>query len=416
MAFLKKLAVTITILAVFAAAQAAISLPESFLMFKGEEHKIGLIAPFSVKSEDIPPAGGAAWPFSGGARLTPQNQGRFQLKYSIFGLIPIKTATVSVIDRQSVTPGGFTVGISLHTDGLLVVALSDIPVEGGSRCPAKAAEILPGDIIVSYDGEKVQNTAHFASLVQNKGASEAKIITERGGKRRASRITPAFYGLSGEYKTGIWVRDGTMGIGTLSFYCRENSSWGALGHAISDIDTGTVLKVLNGKITKCTVIGVTRGERGAPGELRGVFEEVDAPLGTIAVNGNDGIYGRISENAADLPGAPVPVALRSQVREGAAVILSNIEGDAVREYSAVIQKVALQERSGSRGMIIKITDPELLAKTGGIVQGMSGSPILQDGHFVGAITHVFVNDPTRGYGIFAEWMLKTLWSIDPKSA
>jgi stage IV sporulation protein B len=211
-----------------------------------------------------------------------------------------------------------------------------------------------------------------------------------------------------KYHIGLWVRDSTAGIGTLTFYDPKTSAFGALGHGITDIDTGLLMPVDSGEIIESSILGIKVGKSGVPGELKGVFIE-DMRLGTIENNSEFGIYGKLSDNAANkITGKLYPIGLRSEIKEGPAVILSNIDGKSIAEFEIEIQKVSRQNINGSKGMIIKVTDQKLLEATGGIVQGMSGSPIIQNGKIIGAVTHVLVNDPTKGYGIFIEGMLKNL--------
>ena len=218
-------------------------------------------------------------------------------------------------------------------------------------------------------------------------------------------MTPVKSSEDGKYHIGLWVRDSTAGIGTLTFYDADTGKFGALGHGITDIDTGTLMSVKSGEKLESDILGVKMSRSGVPGELKGVFSE-GRQLGTIESNTEVGIYGKLEKHAMQrMKGKMYPVGVRANIKEGPAVILSNIDGKKTEEYDIVIQKVSRQNLNGSKGMIIKITDERLLSTTGGIVQGMSGSPVIQDGKIVGAVTHVLVNDPTRGYGIFIETML-----------
>ena len=211
------------------------------------------------------------------------------------------------------------------------------------------------------------------------------------------------------YHLGLWVRDNTAGIGTLTFYDPESNVFAALGHGITDIDTGTLMSVSTGEILESEILDIKKGRQGIPGELRGVFVENENKLGEITSNTQSGIYGRLYENSlARLPQKAYPIGVRSQVQTGKASILANVDGKKVEEFEILIEKINRQNTNGTKGMIIRIVDPKLLEMTGGIVQGMSGSPIIQNGVLVGAVTHVLVNDPTRGYGIFIEFMLKNI--------
>ena len=221
-------------------------------------------------------------------------------------------------------------------------------------------------------------------------------------------VTPIKSEIDKSYKIGAWVRDETQGIGTITYYNPKSYTFGALGHGITDIDTRKIIPIKNGKIMKAEITSIKKGQRGIPGELTGaIYDTEEAQLGTIELNTSQGIFGKLDpKKMKAFPKKSFPIAFQNEIHEGKAIILSNISGDKIEEFEIVIQKVSRFQQDISKGMIIKITDPRLLDKTNGIIQGMSGSPIIQDGKLVGAVTHVFVHDPTKGYGIFIENMLK----------
>lgn len=313
--------------------------------------------------------------------------------------IPIKQVQVQVVDRQMVVPGGNAFGIKMFTEGVIVVGLSDIATSEASLNPAKTAGIRVGDIILSMDGKEVASNEDVGAIVSSSGGKPVDVELERSGVMQTLSLCPVKSN-DGVYRAGIWVRDSSAGIGTMTYYDPANGIFAGLGHAICDIDTGNIMPLHSGEIVDVAILGVNKGEAGAPGELKGSF--MPKITGELCVNSQCGIFGL--GGVPDMKSEPVPLALRQEVTEGPAVIRCTLGGNQVEEYQVEIEKVSLGQDHPTKNMIIRVTDPVLLEKTGGIVQGMSGSPILQNGKLVGAVTHVFVNDPTRGYGIFSENM------------
>ena len=312
---------------------------------------------------------------------------------------------------KSVIPGGKSIGVTLCTDGVMVVNVAELEAADGSRqSPAAAAGIKPGDLIKSFNGHPVCGVDDLTDAVSDSGGAKSSITLSRDGKAVETLIYPVASHDDGNLKIGVWVKDAASGIGTLTFYDPETHVFAALGHGICDSETGRVIPSSGGNILSSTIVSVKKGKRGAPGELKGVFTENRSVLGKIAKNNGCGIFGKASDDFS-AGGEPVPIASKSKVRTGAAYILANVEGNRVESYKIEILRVMPQASPNPKGMVLKITDSALLEKTGGIVQGMSGCPIIQDGKLVGAVTHVFVNDPTRGYGIFAEWMLENTGGI-----
>lgn len=301
------------------------------------------------------------------------------------------------------TPAGFTVGLKMYADGLLVVGFSDIPVDGGSVSPGKDAGLKKGDRIISVNERDVSDIKNFSRAIQDSGQNTVILNLERNGKTIEARITPVYYNDAGQYKIGVWVRDSAAGIGTVTFMLPDGS-FAALGHGVSDIDTGGLIKIKSGKVCGSRISSVVKGQSGVPGELRGAFD--NSVSGEVTQNCDIGIYGRITKGDLNYP--ETEIEHEENVSEGKAVILANINGDKVESFEVEIQRVMRFNNSDGKCMIVKITDQNLLERTGGIVQGMSGCPILKDGKIAGAITHVFLGDPTRGYAIFAERMLKNL--------
>ena len=300
---------------------------------------------------------------------------------------------------RMLVPVGHTVGIKLFARGVLVVKLSD----GGT--PAKSCGLQTGDVIVKCGGVSVTSTEQFQTLLQENGGDATDLQVRRDGENVTLSVSPQ-QNDQGQYAIGAWIRDSMAGIGTMTYYDPESGAFGALGHGITDVDTAQLMPFSSGSILPSTVKAVKKGAVGQAGELRGDFD-LTQDLGTLSANTAAGVFGTVEADgfAANLSQA-LPVAAASEVRTGPAVILSNVEGDNVQEYDVEILQIVSNSADG-RDLVLSVTDPELIAATGGIVQGMSGSPILQDGKFVGAVTHVLLNDPTKGYGILMETMLKT---------
>lgn len=303
--------------------------------------------------------------------------------------------TADAAGARMLVPVGHTVGIKLFSRGVVVIKLSD----GGT--PARECGLRTGDIIVSCGGTAVTSTEQFQALLQENGDAATDLQVRRDGGSMTLSVEPA-QNDQGSYCIGAWIRDSMAGIGTMTYYDPATGDFGALGHGITDVDTAQLMPFSNGSILPSTVKAVKKGEAGAAGELRGDFD-LTCDLGELHANTDSGVFGTLAEeDYGPVQGDAVPV---GTARPGGAVIRSNVEGDAVREYEIEILKVVPNAADG-RDMVLSVTDPALIAATGGIVQGMSGSPILQDGALVGAVTHVLLNDPTKGYGILIENMLE----------
>ena len=335
----------------------------------------------------------------------PSNITLFSDETKVFNL-PLKDITISVLPQKTLVAGGQSVGVKMDVKGVLVVGLEEIESPQGSFInPGLDAGLQIGDSIVSIDGEKVDNAAQVSEKI-NKIRDEVKLKVNRKGKLINIKLAPVLSAADNQYKIGVWVRDKTAGIGTLTYYDPMNNAFGALGHAITDPDTGTVLSVANGELVNSKVESVKQGKAGAPGEIRGIFYEADAPLGLLKGNSSYGIFGKTYKAMANpLYPQPLEIGYQNEIKKGPAYILTTLDGNDIEKYAISIEKINYQSRPDTKSMVIKVTDERLLKKSGGIVQGMSGSPIIQNGKIIGAVTHVFVNDPEKGYGIFIEWML-----------
>ena len=317
--------------------------------------------------------------------------------------VPLKKVEVRINPEKRLVPGGMALGIAMRTEGVLVVGVSEA---AQGIAPARNAGLQAGDVIVGVEGSTVTTAESLTTLLTNSAGKPVHIAYRRAGESRTALLTPYRDEATGAVRLGAWVRDSTAGVGTLSFYDPESSRYAALGHAITDGDTGSVLTVSEGQVLRADIVAVQKGQKGAPGELKGSFLREGDVLGSIRRNTILGIYGSLDKPASNpLYPEGLPIGLRSGVHTGPATILSSVDGAGVQEYAIEITRVNQQSSPAPKSMVIRVTDDRLLSATGGIVQGMSGSPIIQDGRLIGAVTHVFVSDPTQGYGLYVDWML-----------
>lgn len=336
--------------------------------------------------------------------VTVSQDGGYILPCRLLGYIPFKEVKVTPVDEQEIYVSGSTIGIYMETEGVLVIDTGEIEDQNGEmKEPAKNL-VRQGDYIVSFNGEKISTKRELINDIAGLDGEEVTLEVKREGESVPVSVTPV-KDTKGDYKLGIWVRDDTQGIGTLT-YIDQNGRYGALGHGISDIDTAQLLNIRNGALYKAQILAINKGSKGNPGELAGFIRYDDRNiLGSIEINSKNGIYGQFYKGAEDgITLKKMPVAYKQDVKTGEASVLCNVDGE-VREYQAEIKRIDLNHEDTNKSFVIQITDEKLLEKTGGIVQGLSGSPVLQNGKMVGAITHVFVQDSTSGYGIFIENML-----------
>lgn len=333
------------------------------------------------------------------------NLGEANLRIKLFGRIPIRHLTVSVLPEKKLYPGGQSIGIKLRSEGVLVVGYNEVD----GKYPARESGIKKGDSIIAINGIKVEGINQAADLISGNGntGKNMSFTLKRNEDIYIKEVSPIFCPNTNSYRIGLFIRDTAAGVGTLTFYDPTTNKYGALGHVIVDIDTNTPIDISQGEIVKASIINIREGRRGHPGEKTGVFIEQKDIIGSIYKNTDFGIFGTLEkmDNKNDYNSSPIPIASSNQVEIGPAKILTVLKGDKVEEYDIEIQKIVNNNTPSNKGFIINIVDKELIEKTGGIIQGMSGSPIIQNGKIIGAITHVFVNEPTKGYGIFIEWML-----------
>lgn len=330
------------------------------------------------------------------------------LAFSVYtnGILPLAEnntqSTINTLSQEKtyLIPGGQAFGVKMYTNGVLVVELSDFKSEDGNVCPAKTAGIKTSDTIVSINGTKITSNEEISDIVKNSNGDVLTVTGIRNGEIYSTEITPQKCISQNEYKIGLWVRDSTAGIGTITYYNPANSHIGGLGHGISDITTGTLMPAASGQLIGAEILSVAKGEKGSPGQLEGALNS-SIIYGSLLDNSDKGIF---ALSDSDFQGEAIEIASENEIEIGDATIYATVSSDIRKEYTVKIESINRLTDSG-KNMVIKITDPELLEITGGIVQGMSGSPIMQNGKLIGAITHVFVNDPTHGYGVFIENML-----------
>ncbi len=368
------------------------SYPKQVTVLRGEDILLRNDTPFWIHSQ-----------LAEETIATISDEDRYEVVLSVFGLLPLRRVEVGVLSDLELVPCGNTVGIKLFADGVMVVGSSPV----GGKTPA--SDIAEGDLIIEVNGVRIADMDGLSRKIEDSRGEPLTFTCRRDKTTYQTTVTPVWSEEEERFCVGLWVRDSTAGIGTLTFYDPDSGMFGALGHPITDVETGKKLPVGQGEVLNSRVIGVEKGKRGAPGELKGIFTS-GTLNGEVFFNTDVGVFGALV-GAQGLPSERVEPAGRSEVHEGAAQILCNVSGEVVEQFDIQIERVMHQSRNDSKSMVIRITDERLLEQTGGIVQGMSGSPILQDGKLIGAVTHVLVNDPSRGYGVFIENMLSEVGEI-----
>lgn len=321
---------------------------------------------------------------------------------TLFGIIPVKEADVSVQQKKKVYVSGESFGIKLYTDGVIVVGTKDVDTSNGTCNPAKDAGIEKGDIIVEINGDKMTSASQVENILNDNNGKSYKIKVKRNSNYKFFTVKPMYSPSQGCYKVGLWVRDSTAGIGTITFFNPENQTVAALGHPITDVDTNEIMPILDGEAVKANVTKLYKSKAGEAGSLCCDF--TNETIGTLTENTQNGIYGKyeceVNKSLA------YEIASPQEIERGQAQIICTVDGDGPKLYTVEITRVSYRENNSGKNMVVKVVDEELLEKTGGIVQGMSGSPIIQNGKLVGALTHVIVDNPQKGYAIFAQSMVE----------
>ena len=375
----RKIGLSLLILAVFSLGVLGFynaAIPKTVSCFSGQDVPSYLGATFEADS------------------LATSTSGEVRGQYKLFGTIPVKSVTVSRLEDVKVYVGGVPFGIKFLTKGVSVVGFED-----ESNNPAYKSGLRLYDTIIKINGKEISGNADVSEAIS--GGGEVTLTFLRAGTEKTIKFTPKYSENDKKYTLGVWLKDSGAGIGTLT-YVLEDGTFGGLGHGICDGDTGEIIPILNGSVLGVTLNGIVKGQRGAPGELKGYFNS--SKVGAIYKNSEVGIFGALGEIPEAIKGKTYSIGLKSELKEGKATILCTLDDNVRREYGIEISNIN-RNADGNKCFSIKITDERLIKATGGIVQGMSGSPIIQNGKLVGAVTHVLVNDPTTGYGIFIENML-----------
>ncbi|MGN0136438.1 SpoIVB peptidase [Anaerotignum sp.] len=310
--------------------------------------------------------------------------------------------TVQASEQRELVPVGQTVGVTMDTKGLLVLGTGFVNGADNETYEPSKGVLKIGDLILKADGESMENKEAFLEAVESSGGETMKLLLERNGRQKEVKITPVFSAADNAFKIGVWIRDSIQGIGTVTYYDPASGTFGALGHGVYDVDTDELMTIREGSLVDADLTEIVKGQKGTAGELMGKVNR-EEKLAHIEKNTEVGIYGMAEEEV--FAGQAIPVAAADEVKKGKAVLLSDLEGGKVKEYALEIESIDRNGGKSNKDMTIRITDERLLHLTGGIVQGMSGSPILQDGKLVGAVTHVMLNEPAKGYGTFIETML-----------
>ena len=386
------------------------AIPSSLILFEGESLNLKSIIGLTIKKDESYEAIQTATT-ANGVKVNETKTTNVNIR--LLGKIPVKEVSISVLPRTTVIPVGTVAGVKLYTNGVLVVGMTEVQgIDNIKYKPYENSGIKEGDMIISVEEQEISNTVDLVDSVNKSNGDEVEIKYVRDGKTLECSIQPVQTARE-EYKLGLWVRDSAAGVGTVSFYEPKTKIFGALGHGITDIDTGKLINIANGEFITTKVVSITKGEEGDPGKIQGTINN-QQNIGKIYKNTNFGIYGTV-DNISSLKldaSKEMEVALREEIQLGKATLLTSLDEESVKEYEIEIEKIYTNNDYDNKSMLIKVTDEALLQKTGGIIQGMSGSPIIQNGKFIGSVTNVLVNDPKQGYAIFGDLMLKQAKEVD----
>lgn len=382
------------------------SIPDSIILLQGENLNIKTILGLSFSDS----SGETIEAVASDTQKISNKVGKLDLSLNL-GNFSLKDITVNVIPNTVVIPGGEAIGLRLYTSGVLVVGMSEIVgTDNKTYSPYKESGIKEGDMIVKVDDEAVTCTSDLISKVNECNGKEVEITYVRDGNNYTTEMLPTKTE-ENEYKLGLWVRDAATGVGTITYYDPQSKMFGALGHGILDVDTNKLIDIAKGEVITSKIVSIIKGEKGSPGEVQGSIDNGKV-IGEVYKNTNFGIYGKLTNTDILENGKELEIMPRDEVKTGKASIICTLDDNKREEYEIEIERVYTATNRSNKNMIIKVTDERLLEKTGGIIQGMSGSPIIQDGKFVGAVTHVMVNNPEKGYGIFADTMLKQMKEVE----
>ena len=396
------------LLTIFVYTLAIDSIPKKIILFQGEEFKYKRVFGLTIVKKNDNYESVLTSTISNN-----ENQlGTKNLQVKLFNKFNVKDIDVSVIERKKVIPIGQVSGLKIYTSGVLVVGMSEIKgIDNEKYKPYENSGIKEGDTILQIGSSVIADTSELIKEVNMSNGEELKIKYLHEGQTLQCTITPIKTGKK-EYKLGLWVRDSAAGIGTMTYYEPSSGNFAALGHGITDIDTGELINISNGEFITTKVLSITKGKNGYPGKIQGSIVD-QTKIGTINKNSTFGIYGKtedlskINLNTSNL----MDVAMRNEIELGEAEILCSLDGENVEKYKIQIEKIFLNNDYDNKSMYIRVIDQKLIEKTGGIIQGMSGAPVIQNGKFIGAITNVLVNDPTKGFVVFGDIMIKEMRSI-----
>lgn len=381
------------------------SIPENIVIYNGDTFDIGYFWGLKLREEgdkkkELLLASNS---------LSKQNEKLSTIDVKLFDLFTVKEVQVNTIEEKTVIPVGYISGLKLYTNGVLVVGMSEVKGEDNKNYkPYETTKIEEGDRIIKINGIQVIDTKHLIQIVNNSNGESLKIEYIKNNEKYEENITPK-KSQENKYMLGLWVRDSSAGIGTLTIYEPNTGNFAALGHGITDIDTGDLIEIQNGEFVTTNVVSILKGKKGFPGKIQGTIDN-SKTIGNIFKNTELGIYGKLTnlESINIDFSKEMKVAKRNEIKLGRAIVLCNIDESVVKEYEIEIQKIFANNNKDNKSMLIKVKDQELIQKTGGIIQGMSGSPIIQNGKFIGAITNVLVNDPTKGYAVFGDIMVSQM--------
>ncbi len=384
--------------------------PDTLRVFEGEEQQVSFAVPVSGTVYDSGEQELMSFPVTDNVTIVADTNYQYRMQLKLFGLLPLRDVRVEVTPKTSLTPVGVPVGIYMKTNGVMVIGIGDFIGADGMRYAPSRYLLKEGDYILQVNGENVTGKKDLTKRIRESEGKTLLLMVERGEEMIPMSLQPRA-DENGVYKLGIWIRDNAQGVGTMTFI-EEDGSFGALGHGVNDVDTGVLMELQYGELYHTDIVGIRRGSIGNPGELTGLISyQDDNRIGEISLNTKRGIFGRLDHSFVEEISEKsvyfheVPIGAKQEIKEGEAVILSAVSG-IVEAYAIRIDKINYNSMSEKRELELEVTDERLLEQTGGIIQGMSGSPILQNGKLVGAVTHVLVNDPTKGYGIFIEDMLE----------
>lgn len=383
------------------------TLPDEMVVFEGESINMRTIFGLNINTDSD-----TIETSSNNSEKVAEKTGKATLEVSLFDKIFVKEVDVDILPKSTVIPVGTMAGVKLYTNGVLVVGMSEIEgIDNKKYKPYENTGIEEGDTIIQINEKEIVSTEELIETINESKGNNLNIKYIHDEETKQCSMVPVETDQN-EYKIGLWVRDSAAGVGTVTFYEPEIKSFGALGHGITDIDTEELINIASGEFITTRIINITKGEAGSPGKIQGsIYEQKN--IGTISKNSKFGIYGKV-DNVSNLgldAAKQMEVALREEIKTGKATILCTLDNQGPQEYEIEIEKIYTENNYDNKSMKIKVTDERLIEKTGGIIQGMSGSPIIQDGKFVGAVTHVLVNNPLSGYAVFGDIMLKQLKEV-----